>query len=47
MPFPSTRKQTPYIKHEFFSLIFSYVKKEYGATSKREREKYEPLRIAK
>jgi hypothetical protein len=40
MPFPSTRKQTPYIKHEFFSLIFSYVKKEYGATSKkRERER--------
>jgi hypothetical protein len=35
MLFPSTRKQTPYIKHEFFSLIFSFVKKEYGATSKK------------
>jgi hypothetical protein len=39
MPFPSTKKQTPYIKHEFFSLIFSYVRKEYGATSKKDRER--------
>jgi hypothetical protein len=47
MPFPSTKYiYTPYIKHEFFSPIFSFAKKEYGATPKK-RETYEALKIAK
>jgi hypothetical protein len=36
---PDESTTSTYIKHEFFSPIFSFAKKEYGATPKKEEKK--------